>query len=348
MLQLSKLEAMSATPQELPPFAQILQMVTSGWISAAVASLAELGVADHVDRTPRSSEEIAAKVGAKPDALYRLMRATASVGVLSETSDKRFVETPLSAALRSDAVPCTREFAMFNSADWHVRGWQHLAETIRTGDRPLEKIYGMPLFEYLDKNPADGGVFNRAMTNLSMLDAPAVADAYDFSGIGHLTDVGGGQGLLLATILERNPHLKGTLYDLPQVMDGVAGGPTEPVKDRIQFVAGSMFESVPAGSDAYMMKYIIHDWPDETCVKLLKSCRANVNAGGKLLVIDMVMSGPNEFHFSKIADLEMMLFPSGKERTEAEFRELFEAAGWKLTRVIPTASHVSIVEGVPA
>jgi hypothetical protein len=301
-----------------------------------------------MDDTPRSAEEIAAKVGARSELLYRLMRTTASVGILSETADRRFVQTPLSAALRSDAVPGTRALAMFNCEEWHVRGWQHLADTVCTGERPTEKIYGVPLFEYLQKHPAEAVIFNKVMTDLSMVDAPAVADAYDFSGIGSIVDVAGGHGLLLATILQRNPHLKGTLYDLPQVMDGVAGGPTEPVKERIKFIAGSMFESVPAGSDIYMMKYIIHDWPDDKCVEILKACRANVSAGGKLLVIDMVMPGPNEFHFSKIADLEMMLFPSGKERTEAEFRELFAAAGWKLTRIIPTASHVSIVEGVPA
>lgn len=323
-------------------------MIVGGWISSAVAALARLGVADHVDATPRSAEEIASKVGARPELLYRLMRTTASVGILSETADRRFTETPLSVALRSDAIPCLREFATFNCEEWHVRGWQNLADTICTGERPVERFYGMPLFEFLQKNPKEAATFNKSMTELSALDAPAVADAYDFSGITSVTDVGGGHGLLLATILQQNPHLKGTLYDLPQVMDGLAGGPTEPVKDRIQFVAGSMFESVPAGSDVYMMKYIIHDWPDETCLKLLKACRANVNSGGKLLVIDMVMPGPNQPHFSQIADLEMMLFPSGKERTEAEFRELFAAAGWKLTRVIPTASHVSIIEGVPA
>jgi hypothetical protein len=237
---------------------------------------------------------------------------------------------------------------MFNSLDWHVRGWQHLAETIRTAQRPVEKLYGMPLFEFLDKHPADGAVFNKAMTNLSGLDAPAIAAAYDFSVFGSLTDVAGGHGLLLSTILQRNPKLRGTLYDLPQVIDGVAGGPTEAVKDRIAFAAGTMFESVPAGADAYIMKFIIHDWMDEPCQKILKACRAGVNPGGKLLVADMVMPGPNAFHFSQLADLEMMLFPSGKERTEAEFRELFAASGWRLTRVIPTASNLSLVEGVPA
>lgn len=323
-------------------------MILGGWISGAVNAFARLGIADHLDETPRSADEIASKVGAQPEALYRLMRATASVGILSETPDRRFVQSPLSTALRSDAVPCLRDFARFNSDEWHVRCWQQLAETVCTGQRPLERIYGMPLFEYLVKNPAEGAVFHGAMTDMSTVDAPAVADAYDFQGIGSLTDVGGGHGLLLATILQRNPSMSGTLYDLPSVIEGASGGATAPVKDRVRFVGGNMFESAPAGSDAYVMKYIIHDWPDDLCLKVLKGCRDGVNPGGKLLVVDCVVPGPNEFHIGKIMDLEMLLLPGGKERTEAEFRELFAASGWRLTRVIPTASHVSILEGVPA
>jgi len=331
-----------------PPFAQTLQLLFGSWISSAVATLARLGVPDFIDETPRSAEEIAPKVGAQPDLLYRLMRATSSVGVLSETADRRFVQTATSASLRTDAVPCLRNVATFVSDEWHVRGWGLLDETVRTGQRPTEKLYGMPLFEYLVKHPAEGAAFHGGMTDLSMVDGPAVAAAYDFSGIGSIADIGGGHGLLLATILQHNPGMKGILYDQPSVIAGAAGGPTEPVKDRVTLTAGDMFASVPQGCDAYTMKYIIHDWMDEPCLKILKGCRAGVNPGGKLLVVDMVVPGPNEFHMGKIADLEMMLFPSGKERTEAEFRELFAAAGWKLTRVIPTASHVSIVEGVPA
>ncbi|MEO5923095.1 MAG: methyltransferase [Bryobacteraceae bacterium] len=331
-----------------PPFAQTLQLVLGGWISSAVCTLARLGVPDHMDNTPRSAAEIAPKVGAKPDLLYRLMRATSAVGVLSETDDQRFVQTPTSAALRSDAVPCVRNVALFNGDEWHVRGWGLLDETIRTGERPTEKIYGMPLFEYLVSHPKEGKAFHDGMTDLSTIDSPAVAQAYDFSGIGSLTDVGGGHGLLISTILQHNAGMKGTLYDQPSVIAGAAGGPTESVKARITLTGGDMFASVPQGSDAYMMKYIIHDWPDDLCLKILKACRAGVNPGGKLLVVDMVVPGPNLMHMGKIADLEMMLFPSGKERTETEFRELFAEAGWKLTRVIPTASHVSIIEGVPA
>ena len=326
-----------------PPFAQVLQHIFGNWISTAVCTLARLGVPDHIGDTPRSAEELAPLVGAKPDLLYRLMRANSAVGVLSETADKRFEHTPLSMALRSDAVPCVRDVAIFNTDEWHVRGWEQLEHLVRTGVRPMQHLYQREhLFEYFKDHPQEGGAFHRGMTNLSSAEAPVIAAVYDFSGIHSLTDVGGGQGLLLGTILAKYPEMTGTLYDVPPVIESA------PARDRMKAIGGDMFQSVPAGADAYIMKYIIHDWPDELCLKILKSCRAGVNAGGKLLVVDTVVPGPNIFHFGKMMDLEMALFPGGKERTESEFRKLFAEAGWKLTRIIPTPLHISIVEGEPA
>jgi hypothetical protein len=340
---------MSETSTQIPtPYEQMLQNLFGGWISRSLGALARLGVADHVNNTPKSVEEIAPLVGAKPDLLYRLMRATASVGVLAETPDHRFVETPLSQVLKTGANPGLRDVAIFTSAEWHTRSWSQLDQTIQTGQRPLEKIWGTSMAAFFASNGPDATAFHNGMTDLSSQDGPLVAEVYDFSGIKNLTDVGGGHGLLLASILKQNPGMKSTLYDLPQVVAGASGGPTEPVKNRVTITGGNMFESVPPGADAYIMKYIIHDWPDDLCLKILKGCRNGVNPGGKLLVLDSVIPGPNEFHMGKFEDLEMMLFPGGKERTQEEFRDLFAAAGWKLTRVIPTKSHLSIVEGVPA
>jgi len=325
-----------------------MQILMGRWIAGAVSALARLGVPDHLESGPRSATELAAEIGARPDLLHRLMRATASVGILSEGPDGRFSQTPMSDVLRTHARPTVRHVAMFTSDDWHLRGWGNLAHTVRTGERAVEGIFGKPVFEYLNENPDVGGTFHNAMTNLSTMEAPAVADAYDFSGIRSLTDVGGGHGLLLATILERYPAMRGTLYDQPPVIEGARGGPTEPMKDRVTFASGDMFESVPAGEDAYIMKYIIHDWPDDRCVKILRGCRAGVNPGGRLLVVDGVVPEGGGFHMSKIVDLEMMLFPGGKERTEKEFRELFAASGWALERILPTAAHLSVIEGTPA
>ncbi len=209
-------------------------------------------------------------------------------------------------------------------------------------------MYGLPVFEYLAGNAEEAAVFNGAMTAMSSLEAATVADAYDFGGIRSITDVAGGVGLLLATILNRNPHLSGTLYEVGHVLEAAKQGPLAPLGSRCNLIAGNMFESIPPGSDAYMMKYIIHDWPDAVCIKILQRCRAGVTSGGKLLVIDHVLPTGDEFSPGKIMDIEMLLFPGGKERTETQFRDLLAAAGWRLSRIILTASGLSIVEGVPA
>jgi hypothetical protein len=254
----------------------------------------------------------------------------------------------MSAILRSSGPISLRGWAMFNSQEFHMLGWEHLEYCVRTGKQALDKIYGKPAFELLNERADIAAVFNHAMTDLSRLDSPAVAEAYSFEGIHSIVDVAGGQGLLLATILQRHPHLKGTLYEIPSVIDGAKSGPLTPVMDRCTLASGDMFTSVPPGADAYIMKHIIHDWPDELSLKILRGCRAGVNPNGKLLVVDHVIQPGNDFDPGKFLDLEMLIFPGGHERTEPQFRDLFAAAGWRVNRIIPTPAGISIVEGVPA
>ena len=335
--------------REAPPaHVQILQILNGAHVAGAVSCLAQIGLPDLIEAGPKSAEELASQIGADPQALYRLMRATASVGVLSEGPDGKFSQTPMSTVLRSDATPSLRAFAIMGGREWHGRGWSHLEYCVRTGKQALEQIYGAPIFEYLKQNPAEGQIFNDAMTQYSMIDSPAVADAYNFDGIRSIVDVAGGHGLLLATILKRNTNMKGTLYEMPHVLEGARNGPLKPVMERCTFASGDMFSSVPAGADAYIMKHIIHDWPDDRCVQILKACRKSVNPGGKLLVVDNVIHPGNDFSPGKFLDLQMLIFPSGCERTEKQFRALLAAAGWQLSRIIPTAAAESIVEGIPA
>ena len=331
-----------------PAHTSIFQMMNGFHVAGAVSCLAQLGIPDLIDAAPKSADELAAKIGADPQALYRLMRATACVGVLSEGPDGKFSQTPTSAVLRTDATPSLRAFAIMCGREWHARGWSHLDYCVRTGKQALEQIYGAHVFEYLKQNPAEGQIFNDAMTQISMIDSPAVAEAYNFEGIHSIVDIAGGHGLLLSTILKRNPQMTGTLYEMPHVLEGAKNGPLKPVMDRCTLASGDMFSSVPAGADAYIMKHIIHDWPDDRCIQILKACRKGVNPGGKLLVVDNVIHPGNDFSPSKFLDLQMLIFPSGCERTEKQFRALFAASGWQLTRIIPTAAADSIVEGLPA
>jgi len=339
---------MTAQPQTQPAHVGILQIMNGGHVAGAVACLAQLGIPDLVDGAPKSAEDLASQIGADPQALYRLMRATACVGVLAEGPDGKFSQTPMSAALRSNTTPSLRSFAIMGGREWHGRGWSHLEYCVRTGRQALDKIYGTHIFDFLKQHAAEGQIFHDAMTELSMIDGPAVAEAYNFEGIHTIVDVAGGHGFLLATILERNPHLRGTLYEAPHVVEGAANGPLKPVMERCTLASGDMFSSVPAGADAYIMKHIIHDWPDDRCIQLLKACRKGVNPHGRLLVVDSVIQPGNDFSLGKFLDLQMLIFPSGCERTEKQFRDLFGAAGWQLRRIIPTAASDSIVEGIPA
>lgn len=349
-----KVDKMNATPsatakgQTPPAHVGMFQLLNGVYIVGVLSCLARLGIPDLVEHGPKSADELAAEVGADAQALYRLMRATACVGVLSEGPDGKFSETPLSAVLRSNANPSLRAFAIMSGREWHGLGWAQLDYCVRTGKQALDKVYGMPIFKYFEQHPEEAHFFNQAMSDLSMIDGPAAADAYSFGDIHSIVDVGGGHGFLLATILARNPHLKGTLYDIPHVVAGAKDGPLKPMMDRCTVASGDMFSSVPAGADAYIMKHIIHDWPDELCIKILKACRKGVNPGGKLLVVDNVIQPGNDFAPGKFLDIQMLIFPGGCERTEKQFRELFAAAGWQLSRVIPTAAPESIVEGVPA
>jgi hypothetical protein len=340
--------ATSAKGQTPPAHVGMFQLLNGVFIVGALSCLARLGIPDLVEHGPKSADELGAQVGADPRALYRLMRATACVGVLSEGPDGKFSETPLSAVLRSNANPSLKGFAIMHGREWHGLGWSHLDYCVRTGKQALDKIYGMPIFQFFQQHPEEAQLFNQSMSDLSTIDSPAVADAYSFGEIQSIVDVGGGHGLLLATILSRNAHLKGTLYEVPHVVDGAKNGPLKPFMDRCTLASGDMFSAVPTGADAYIMKHIIHDWPDDLCIKILKACRKGVNPGGKLLVVDNVIRPGNEFAPGKFLDLQMLIFPGGCERTEKQFRDLFAAAGWRLTRVIPTAAIESIVEGVPA
>jgi hypothetical protein len=339
---------MTPQPHAAPPHVGLLQILMGPAIGATVSCVARLGIPDLLEAGPKTADELASQIGAHPVALYRLMRAAASVGVLAEGEDGKFSQTPMSDVLRRDGTPSLRAFAIMRSMEAVTRTLEQLEYSVRTGKTASEVVYGVPIFQYFAEHPEAAQIFNEAMTDLSTLDSAPVAEAYSFEGIHSIVDVAGGHGLLLATILQRNPGMKGTLYEIASVIEGAPGGPLQPVMDRCTLATGDMFTAMPAGHDAYIMKHIIHDWPDEACVKILAGCRKGVNPGGKLLVADSVIQPGNAPDFAKLLDLEMLLLPGGHERTEQQFRDLFAAAGWRLNRIIPTLSSVSIVEGIPA
>ncbi|MCI0525465.1 MAG: acetylserotonin O-methyltransferase [Acidobacteria bacterium] len=333
----------------LPPQFAMLQMITGFWVSRAIYIAAKLGLADLVKDGPKMADDLARSTSAHGPSLYRLLRALASVGVFVEDDQKRFAQTPLSETLRSDALGSLRAMAMVELGQEHFPAWGNLMHSVKTGEIAFDNLFKQNAWEYYAQNPEDASNFNDAMRGLTEMVNMAVLAAYDFSGADKIVDVAGGTGGLIGAILKANPQMRGVLFDLPHVI--AEAGPSldrAGVRDRCETATGDFFESVPEVGDAYVMKWIIHDWDDEKSAVILKNIHRAMNENGKLLLLEMVVPEGNQPDLSKFMDLNMMVMTGGRERTEAEFGALMAASGFKLTRVVRTASPVSIVEAVRA
>ena len=321
-------------------------MITGFWISQAVLAAAKLGIADLLKDGPKPCEELARSAGVRPEALYRLLRALASAGVFREEPERRFGLTPLGARLQSSTPGSLRAFALFQEHQY--RAWEAVLHSLRTEETAFDHVVGQPFFPYLEAHPEAAAIFNEAMADFTTQAAAAVMAAYDFGRFGTVVDVGGGSGALLTRLLAEHPTLRGVLFDVPHVAENAkqhlaAAG----LSERCVTQAGDFFQAVPSGGDAYLLKWIIHDWDDERAVAILRQCHRAMTTRAKLLVIEAVLPPGNAPFFHKWMDLTMLVVTGGRERTEREYRALFEAAGFRLAQVVPTATEMSVLEGVP-
>lgn len=331
------------TPQD-----QMARMITGYWVSQMVHVAAKLKLADLLAGGPRTAEELAQSTKTHARSLYRLLRALASEGVFSEDHEGRFTQTPLSDCLRSDVPGSQRAMAIMMGEE-HYRCWGDLRESIRTGETAFDRLYGQPIFAYLGEHPDQAQVFDAAMTAIHGQETQRVLDAYDLSGIHVLADIGGGNGSNLIGILGRYPEMKGILFDLPHVVERARNNMEKAgVTDRCEVIGGNFFEKIPVEADAYFLRHIIHDWDDEKASLILRNIHQGMPEKAKLLVVEHVLPPGNEPSFGKLLDLTMLLLPGGVERTAEEFRRLYEEAGFRLTRVVPTDGDLSVVEGEPA
>jgi hypothetical protein len=324
---------------------QLGQMISGYWVSQAIYVAAKLELADKIAAGPKSSAELARATNTHADSLYRLLRALASVGIfqLNEATGK-FQQTPLSERLRRE-LPDSQWAMSVMMGEEHYRSYGELLYSVRTGRSSFEHIYGLPVFEYLGTKPQLAALFDAAMTSIHGNETALMVAAYDWGSLGVVADVGGGNGSTLIGLLQSNPNLRGLLFDLPNVVER-ARDPIEKagLADRCELVAGSFFESVPAGADAYVMRHIIHDWDDDRAVTVLSNCRKQLSASGRVLIVESLIPAGNGPAFSKWLDLTMLTIPEGRERTEAQYVELLAKAGLKLTQVLPTAGEISILE----
>ncbi|MEQ1948005.1 MAG: methyltransferase [Bryobacteraceae bacterium] len=329
----------------VPP--ALMQMIIGHLSSRLVHLAATLKLPDHLANDTKTAEELADATGTDADALYRILRTLAMLGLFTEGAGRSFSLAPLGEALKSDTPGYASTLIL--AGEIFTRPLEHLLYSAKTGKSAFDKAFGMPIFEWFGQNPEAASLFGRTMVGFHGAEPPTVAAAYDFSDIGTLVDVGGSTGNLLSTILAKHEKPRGILFDLPHV---VAEAPAllgqRGVAHRVEIQAGSFFETVPPGGDAYMMSHVIHDWSPDQCATILGHCHRAMHADGKLLLIEMVLPSGDAFHMGKLTDMIMLNVPGGQERTEVEYRELLAKSGFRLRRIVPTESAVSVMEAVKA
>ena len=334
---------------ELPPHVQLVQMGTAYWISKIVYAAAKLDLADHLSGGPKSAEELAGPTDTHAPSLHRLMRSLGGLGILTSTDDKHYSLTPLGEALKTGAPGSARASVLTLGSRTFVGAFEEIMHSLRTGGTGFEAAFGMGVFDYLAEHPDEASMFSETMVGLNAGETEAVAEAYDFSGIETVVDVGGATGKMLASILSRHQGPRGILFDRPHVVtDAPALLEKHGVGDRVTIESGSFFESVPAGADIYIVSHIIHDWDEEKCLTILGNIRKAMRPDSRLLIVEFVLPPGDAPHPGKILDIVMLVNPGGQERTETEYASLLAKAGLRTTRVIPTKSLVSIVEAAQA
>ncbi|HUE43418.1 MAG TPA: methyltransferase [Candidatus Sulfotelmatobacter sp.] len=336
----------SAAASDSHPTEVVLQLTMGYMASAALYAATKLGIPDILKSGARPAGEIAKACDANEDAVYRVMRALASMGVFTESAPRTFANTPASEQLITDRADSLRPMVLWLDDKFHFDTYPELPYAMKTGQTVVEKVFGESCFGYFQKNPEESKVFNEAMTGFSRMFLPAVLDAYDFSWLNGktLVDVGGGHGYLLTTILKKYPQIHGVVYDLDHVVAGAAEYiHAAGVGGRCAPSGGDFFASVPA-SDAYILKHIIHDWDDEKATTILRNCARAGTGKTRVILIESVVKAGNEPHFAKWLDLEMLLLPGGRERTEADFAKLLQGAGFKLSRIVATQSSMCVIE----
>jgi hypothetical protein len=332
--------------QKPTPRQQLIGMITSYWTAQSIHVAAKLKLADLIKNGPKSAAELAQATKTHPPSLYRLLRALSSVEIFSEDEQGRFSMTPIAECLLEE--PGSQWAVAMMMGDEHFRSWGELLYSVQTGKPAFDHVFGKGVFDYLSEHAEQAKIFDAAMTGFHGPETQAMIDAYDYSGVNTLVDIGGGNGTVLSAVLGKNPAMKGILYDLPDVIERAKKNLADAgLASRCQTIPGSFFEAAPPGGDAYQMRHIIHDWTDEQCHTILGHIRKVIPKTGRLLVIEMVIKPGNEFQPAKWLDLNMLVLPGGRERTEAEYRDMYAKAGFCLERVVPTPTEVSVIEGRP-
>ena len=327
----------------------LMQLLAGAWVTQAIATAARLGLPDALASGPMTVDEMAAKAGTNRGATKRLMRMLTGIGVFAPADGGRYGLTAVSERLREETPGSLKHMFIAETDGLHWRSWEKVADAVRTGLPRPKPVFGVPAFEYYGEHKDEGEQFGRAMANVSGLASKFVLDAYDFGGLKTIMDVGGGNGSMVRTILEKYPQARGIIADLPYIADQAnAAILSSGLAERCRFEPTDFFQSVPKGADGHLLKFILHDWNDEECAAILANCRAAIAPGGRLMVLEVIVPETPESDFSHMMDMNMLVMTGGMERTAAEYEALFARGGFRLKRIVTSQSPFSVIEGEPA
>lgn len=326
-----------------PSSTSVLDLIQGMWVAKAVGTFAQLEIADAMSKKPVSYRKIAGLVQVDESALYRLLRALSSCGIVKEHRMGEFSLTAQGECLREDH-PNSMKYMSIWQSQYNWSNWGELAYCVKQGKNAVEKVHGVKTFEFLNRDPGRANAFNKAMINISKMEADSVLGAFDFSIYPLVADIGGGLGGLLDSILGANKRLNGIVFDLPEVIENA-----EAIKikylNRVSLKSGSFFEPIKLKADLFVLKHILHDWSDEECVKILRNLKQSMTKDSRLMILETIVPDPQIPHFAKYLDLEMLVVTTGKERTKREFQTLLSSAGFEVEKIVPTISPVSIILG---
>jgi hypothetical protein len=324
----------------------LMKLINGFQVSQAISVAATLGIPDLLRHGPRPYDELAVAAGAHPASLYRLLRALAAAGVLEELDGRQFVLTGLGQPLRTDVPSSRNAWARLVGQSNYWEAWCSLLGTVQTGETAFTRVHGTSVWAYRADHPNDAATFDRAMGTITEQIAEAVLAVLDFGEFSTVADIGGGEGAFLAKILQAYPDMRGIVFDQPHVATK-AQQRLSAIGPRCEVVGGDFFKAVPVGADAYLLKWILHDWDDDRAVALLRSCRHAMSSTARLLVVEYVVAPPNQAPEGKFMDLNMMVITGGAERTLDEFDQLFGAAGFKLVDATPTGTYATVLVAMP-
>ena len=342
-------DLMGADMQKETGAAEMRHLITGFSVTIAISAVAELGIADHLSEGPRTAADLARLSHVDEGLLRRVLRYLASEGVFEERDGDLYVLTERSRWLRSDVPGSLRPRAIYTGSSLSWPAWGSLLQCLKTGRTGFQVAFGEGIFDYIGSRPDAAAIFDAFMAGQTAASVEAILAAYSFAGVRELVDVGGGRGALIAGVLQANREMRGILFDMPHALATAqplldrAG-----IADRCKLVGGDFFEVVPAGADLYVLKFILHDWPDDECVRILRNCRKAMAPAGRVLIVEHLVPEDGGRHISKFMDMNMMVNTGGLERTRQEFEQLLASAGLQLRHVAPTPIGLNMLECVPA